>query len=128
MKFRLKEESRIAIPVTGNRGLLSIVSRHFGKAEGFIIVDTAATEIVYLETSAARVENECAPIHALNSKGCQALVCFSMGGGAHRRCMENDLKVFRLEDAERVCDALEQYNSGCLEIFGKEALCSHQHH
>lgn len=118
----------MAIPVNENKGLMSNVSHHFGKSEGFIIVNTDGSNATYLNTVSARVGDECAPIRTLKHNGCELICCYSMGRGAFVRCQDAGLKVLKLTMGESVGDVIIQMKHGALENFGKEALCSHGHH
>ncbi len=120
---------RIAIPVSENRGMMSPVSRHFGKSEGFIIVNADGTGVVYLDSVSARTGGECAPIQALHWNGVEDILCYSMGRGAYARCLELGLRIFQLAMGNIVSEVLSEVSRGQLKHFGEDGLCaSHDNH
>lgn len=119
--------TRVALPVITNEGLLSTISRHFGKAPGFIIVDSDGTRLQYIDSAEARRESECAPIHALIAQGCRALICHKMGRGALIRSHEHGLLIYAAAGRSTVVEALEAFRNGLCPDLPDSALCGHGH-
>jgi predicted Fe-Mo cluster-binding NifX family protein len=122
-----KNKLLAAIPVLKNEGLLSKVSRHFGKSPGFILINLHAEDFEYLDSKRIRKENECAPLSALDEKGCQVLFCHSMGKGALERCREAGLLIYQTQGGLTVSDVIATFRSGKRIELPDSALCHHDH-
>ena len=121
------ENIRFAIPVTERNGLLSKVSRHFGKSVGFMLVDSNGGYAAYMNVAEVRREGECAPIQALQDNECQVILCYSMGRGAYTRCLNAGFEIYKITEGDRVIDVMNRYGRDVYERFGTESLCSHGH-
>ncbi len=119
--------TRLAMPVLKNAGLESRISQHFGKACGFIILNSDGSNCEYLDTKASRRSNECAPIRALVEHGSKVLLCCSMGRGALTRSHEAGLLILQANSGDSVADVLNAFQKGRCNDFPDNALCLHHH-
>jgi len=117
-------KQRIAIPVSGNSGLNSMISGHFGRAPGFFVVNTDGTQAEYLISQEAKAASECAPITALARAGAKLVAAHSMGKGALQRCHQAGMQIYQTQ-AQRVVDLLADLEKGVLNDFPDSALCNH---
>lgn len=116
--------TQIAVPVSRDCGIDSPVSGHFGKAPGFVIVDSEGKAACYCRSKEIRGASECAPIDELNKLGVQLVVARSMGRGALRRCHEAGFKILRSE-ATTVAGVVDAYRNGLCMDFPDTAICDH---
>ncbi len=119
---------KICIPVTEDKGTASPVSRHFGSAPLFLIVDT--------ESGACRtVPNRnlhhshgvCAPLSSLAGEGIDGMVVGGIGMGAMAKLGAAGLQVFLSEHAT-VEETLAAFRAGALKIMSPEMACGRHGH
>ncbi len=113
----------LALPVLGNDGLNSLLSDHFGRAPGFLVIDVDGGRPEYL-TGASCHSHECAPVDALIAAGADAVLARGMGAGALSRCRAAGLRVLEAK-GESVGEALVAFLEGQSNILPKSALCHH---
>lgn len=115
---------RIAVPVSRDCGMNSPVSGHFGKAPGFVIVDSEGKEAYFCRSKEIRGASECAPIDGLKKLGAHVVIARSMGRGALRRCYEAGLQILRSE-AATVAELVEEFRNGLCVDFPDSEICDH---
>jgi len=115
----------ICIPVTEDKGTASPVSRHFGSAPLFLIVDT--------ENGACRaVPNRnphhshgmCMPIASLAGESIGGIVVGGIGRGALVKLEATGVQVFLSEHAT-VEETLAAFKAGALKPMSPEKACGH---
>lgn len=112
----------IAFPVNSDRGLWSTISPHFGKAEGFIVVDLETEKFEFFDTNKLRQSGDCAPFGALSRMGVNELFCRSLGKAALDRCEEAGIQVLPME-AETVTDGILERSKSLGPDAPKVVLC-----
>jgi len=124
---------KICIPVQAPQGLFSTISRHFGTASHFLVVDTDSQEPTAL-TGAADGSCQCdSPL--LTSLDVDAVICGGIGAGAVQRLSERGIKVYKT-DASTVGASLallkqgqltELFNGTCGADHGQSGHACHAH-
>lgn len=125
--MRESDQMSVAMPVLKNQGLASRVSRHFGKAPGFILSDPSGTKWEYVDSKSVRKPDECAPISALAERGCQAIFCQNMGQGALEKCRKAGLMIYQTQGDLMVSEVMAAFKSGRRTELPESALCHHEH-
>ncbi len=115
----------ICIPVNADLGLSSQVSKHFGSAPIFLIIDTET-----LHTRAIINHNEhhshgaCQPLKALAGENLNGIVVSGIGMGALKKCQAANIKVFR-STFDTVADTITAFKSGTLQEVAAKDACTH---
>jgi len=117
----------IAFPVERDGGLWSPVRQHFGRAQGFMVVDMKTENFRFLNSHEIRQAGECAPLGALSRLGVKEVLCRGMGRGALSRCRDLGIRVYQV-GASTVTDGILERSAGHCPDLPDEALCDHHHH
>lgn len=123
---KLKETLKMAVPVASNIGLDSPISSHFGRAPGFMTLQSDGTDLVFHDSCLSRKASECAPVSMFVAEDVEFVVAKSMGKGALNRCHQAGLLIFQT-GASSIAELLEAMQGGPLMDFPDDALCSHSH-
>lgn len=108
----------LCIPIEENRGLLSPVSRHFGRAPAFLLVDAATLEHRLLPNAPS--DAACDPCRALLGEDVDVFLVGGIGAHALERIRSRRrIAVFRAPPG-RVADALALYIAGRLPVVQDE--------
>jgi predicted Fe-Mo cluster-binding NifX family protein len=106
---------RIAIPVSGNDGELSIVAEHFGHVRFMAIYDSKTKG---LEMVGVQKTDGCSPVSAIENLSIDAIYCFGMGMRAISLCKEKGIELktgkFRtVKDVINNLDKLKELKESC---------------
>jgi predicted Fe-Mo cluster-binding NifX family protein len=114
------------------------VSRHFGRAPYYALVDTETGEVeAEANPKACRGEHGehghhhghgkgCGCHRVMDTRGLEAVVCKGMGRGALAGFAKRGVDVF-VTEKETVADVLEEFRSGESTPFGADAACAGHH-
>ena len=119
---------KICFPATRDLGLDSPVSRHFGSAPLFVLVDTASREARALPNArAAHEHGACRPLDGLAGEEFDAVVVGGIGPGALERLRAAGITVLRA-GAPTVRGCLDEIARGEeREVALADACASHAH-
>lgn len=118
----------VCIPVLEDKGLESQVSRHFGSAPAFIVVNTESGECRTIQNQDLHhAHGMCQPISSLNGENIDAIVTGGIGAGALGKLRAAGLEVFCSEHptAREAIAALKQ---GRLAKVDPATACGHHGH
>lgn len=108
----------LCIPIEENRGLLSPVSRHFGRAPAFLLVDAATLAHRVLPNTPS--EHPCDPCRALVNEDIDVFLVGGIGAHALEKIRaRRRIAVFRAPPG-RVADALALHIAGRLPVVQEE--------
>lgn len=111
---------RICIPTETDGGAASSISRHFGRAPLFTIVDTETGDVHALRNPhPGHVHGHFDPVSALGSENLDAVVVAGIGGGALRRLRSAGMPTY-LTTADTVDQVMEAVRSGGLGSLGAD--------
>ncbi len=118
----------VCFAATRDLGLDSPVSRHFGSAPLFVLVDTASREARALPNgSAAHEHGACRPLDGLAGERIDAVVVGGIGPGALDRLRAAGIAVLRA-GAPTVRGCLDEIARGeAREVAPADACASHAH-
>ncbi len=113
---------RICIPTETDEGIGAPVSRHFGRAPFFSVVDSVTGEVAAEPNDHVDHEHgQCDPLERLSKLAPDAVVVAGIGGNALRRLAAAGIPTY-LTRAATLGHVLAQVRSGGLkEIDAKEA-------
>ncbi len=118
---------RIAIPVSGTRGMEEAVHGHFGHAPYFAIVETADGSVHSVANgNAGHAHGQCNPMATLAGERVDALVVQGIGAGAIGRLLQLGIVVYR-SMAPTVSAALAELQAGSLPRVGPMGSCHEPH-
>ena len=119
---------KICFPATRDLGLDSPVSRHFGSAPLFVLVDTASREARALPNGrVAHEHGACRPLDGLAGEKIDAVVVGGIGPGALERLRASGIAVLRA-GAPTVRGCLDEIARGEeREVAPADACASHAH-
>lgn len=117
---------KVGIPVTGDEGGSSVVSRHFGKAPLHLVVKVGTGEVLAVVGKPDGNHGGCAPLDSLLAYRVDCVVSVGMGNGARERLRAAGVEVLRTE-ARTVREVLEALREGRLGPHGEEHLCAGHH-
>ncbi|GAO04708.1 NifB/NifX family molybdenum-iron cluster-binding protein [Anaeromyxobacter sp. PSR-1] len=104
----------LCIPIEENRGLLSPVSRHFGRAPAFLLVDAAT--LAHRVLPNAPSEHPCDPCRALVNEDIDVFLVGGIGAHALEKIRgRRRIPVYRAPPG-RVADALALHIAGRLPV------------
>jgi len=116
---------RLCIPVTGDQGMNSPVSGHFGSAPMFAIHDTETGQTVFADNSNEHhAHGHCRPVGALGDHDVDAVLVGGIGGHAVARLSEAGIKVYRAPSGT-LGDAVTAWRAGDLEEIDAGDSCAH---
>jgi predicted Fe-Mo cluster-binding NifX family protein len=119
---------RIAIPVSGTRGMDEAVHGHFGHAPYFAIVETTDGSVHCVANGNAGHEHgQCNPMATLAGERVDALVVQGIGAGAIGGLQRLGITVYR-STAPTVSAALAELQAGTLPQVGPMGSCHEPHH
>ncbi len=118
---------KLCIPVLEDKALASPVSPHFGKAPGYLLVDSETGQVLSAIDRSDRAEGECAPVSEMARLGVEAVVCGGLGQGAFARLQAQGIQVFRTEH-KTVADLLAALARHELAPMDPASLCAGHHH
>jgi predicted Fe-Mo cluster-binding NifX family protein len=104
---------KIAVATNENRGLEDVVSKVFGRAKTFTIVDVEDKEIAgvnTLENSAASYHHGAGPIAVkmLVDEGVKVVLAHELGIGASDLLKQNNITVIPTKPGTQVADAINK--------------------
>jgi predicted Fe-Mo cluster-binding NifX family protein len=115
---------KIIIPLEEHNGPESKVSEHFGRAPFFAVVETATGSINIIDNGDLNHENgQDSPVESFASMGIGAVLCNGIGAGAASRLKALGIRIYMVELAPTLVDALERYESGSLMKFETRQAC-----
>ena len=115
----------MCIPVTKNSGLESPVSRHFGSAPAFLIVDTESGVCRAIENrDAHHAHGMCHPLAALSGEDIDAVVVGGIGVGALTKLQAAGLDVL-LADLPTAGETVAALKAGNLRRATLATACAH---
>ncbi len=121
---------RICIPTETNEGMNAPVSRHFGSAPFFSLVDTETGDIDVLGNAGrAHGHGQCHPARQLNSLNLDAVACGGMGRNAHASLVASGIEVY-ISMGRTVEEVLDEARGGFLRPLPAEHACrghGHRH-
>jgi predicted Fe-Mo cluster-binding NifX family protein len=129
---------KICIPTQEDRGLDSRVSRHFGRAPYYALVETETGEVEMEANTKACHDHghghghdhghghRCGCHQIMGSRDLGAVICTGMGRGALAGFVKRGVDVY-LADKETVAEVLEEFRSGGMVPFGADVACSGRH-
>jgi len=119
---------KIAIPVTGNNGLQSEVSEHFGPAPGFIIYNDEDSSVEYMEHQSRHAgHSHKPPVDILLEKGINAIVVSGIGRRAIGRLGAQGVTVYQ-SSGETVQDVIDLFSKSELKPLSEADGCrGHRH-
>lgn len=119
--------TKIAIPVTEDLGLDSVVFNHFGSAPVFLVVDSETKVIRKIENSDKEHEHgKCNPLQSFVNNKIDAVVTGGIGGGAITKLKAGGVKVYRSGECKTVAEVLTNFAK--LEEISPEQGCNHHGH
>jgi len=111
---------KVCIPVLSPQGVQSTISRHFGTAPHFVMLDTDRQEPLSTLSPNAAGSCQCgSPM--LASMDVDAVICGGIGAGALERLAERGITVYGTE-AATVSTALELLRQGRLAVL-RDGTC-----
>ena len=118
----------VCFPATQDLGLDSPVSRHFGSAPLFVLVDTASREPRALSNGhAAHEHGACRPLDPLAGENIDAVVVGGIGPGALQRLRAAGIVILRA-GAPTIRGCLDEIARGeAREVAPADACASHAH-
>jgi len=124
-----RKSMKVCFPVEIDKGLESDIFGHFGSAPGFVVYDTEAKEIDFINNKDISHEHgACNPATALSGKKVDAIVVGGIGQGAIMRLAQSGINVFRAKTGV-VHDDIKSFLSGELEpLTINMQTCSHGTH
>ena len=118
---------RIAIPVSGTRGMEESVHGHFGHAPYFAIIETDDRSVHSVANgNAGHAHGQCNPMATLAGERVDALVVQGIGAGAIGRLLQLGIVVYR-SMAPTVSAALRELQEGALPRVGPMGSCHEPH-
>lgn len=128
---------KIAFPVEDDKGLKSLVNKHFGVAKEFMIVDLETRDIQVVPNKKAEGESSCKTGFLDKDAGITAVVTKCIGDGSQRGLHASQIKVYAAA-ADTVAENLDLFEKGELKLFHifdlcqakknkKEGGCGHHH-
>ncbi|MBK9064320.1 MAG: NifB/NifX family molybdenum-iron cluster-binding protein [Acidobacteria bacterium] len=119
---------KICFPATQDLGLDSPVSRHFGSAPLFVLVDTASREARAVPNGrVAHEHGACRPLDGLAGEKFEAIVVGGIGSGALEKLRAAGITVLRA-GAPTVRGCLDEIARGeKSEVAPADACASHAH-
>ena len=118
---------KICIPVKKDLGLESKVSKHFGSAPVFLVVDSETQEIRPIVNENQHHEHGgCRPLAMLGGQDVDAVVVGGIGPGAYMGLTRAGISVL-LSDKKTVAETLAAHAAGELAPMDESALCNHGH-
>lgn len=126
-KAGTKMSKKIAIPVTEDMGLNSIVFNHFGSAPLFLVVDSETETIRKIDNSDKVHEHgKCNPLQSFVYDKIDAVVTGGIGSGAINKLKAGGVKVYRSGNCKTVAEVLANFAK--LEEINTEQGCNHHGH
>jgi predicted Fe-Mo cluster-binding NifX family protein len=114
---------KIAFPTQENKGLESSVYNHFGSAPFFIVVDVDNDDLAVLDNQDLGHEHgNCQPLAAIGSTTVDAVVVGGIGGGALKKLMEANVKIYRAVEGT-VSENLSLFKDKKLPAFAMDHTC-----
>jgi len=112
-------KDRIALPISENNGLQSMMAVNFGKAPFFMFIDVDGTEILNSEVKknpAAKLEQKIGMTVAkfLVENKVTAIISPNVGEGAYYALKDHLVKILKLEGST-IGGVIEKFNSGKLQ-------------
>ncbi len=118
----------LCLPVTGNLGLKSPVSAHFGSAPLFLVVDTESGQCREIPNrNQHHAHGMCQPLESLAGERFDGIVVGGIGQGALAKLRAKGVRVF-LANAGTVGDAVAAFTSGALEEVSPATACAGHGH
>lgn len=121
---------KIGIPTMGDRGLEETVSRHFGRAPTFTIVDIRTKEVKVLPNTGEHFGGFKVAPEILAEAGVEVMLCSGLGPRAISMFEQFGVEVFVGVDSggATVSDAIRAFQAGLLrEASDKNACEMHRH-
>ncbi len=112
---------KLCIPVQENNGLKSEISRHFGSANQFLIVDTDSGNCRSLPNQ-VHEHGECRPVQTLSGETVDGVVVGGIGKGALHKLQAAGIQVF-LSEHRTVEEVLMGYKSNSLQAATTAECC-----
>jgi len=118
----------LCIPVTEDKGLQSSVSRHFGSAPFFAIVDpdTGACRVIPNRDS-HHSHGVCRPLAALAGEGIESVAVSGIGAGALSKLQAADVRVY-LSEQPAVEAVVTAFKAGSLRLATPANACAYHRH
>ena len=118
----------ICIPVTEDKGTASPVSRHFGSAPLFLIVDTDSGACRAIPNrNQHHGHGLCTPLASLAGERIEGMVVGGIGMGALSKLGAAGVEVFLSEHAT-VGETLAAFKAGTLKTMSPGMACAHHGH
>jgi predicted Fe-Mo cluster-binding NifX family protein len=115
----------ICIPVTGDEGLASRVSMHFGSAPLFMIVDTGTGSCRSVPNRNSHHDHGmCQPLSSLAGESLDGIVVGGIGRGALGKLQAAGIRVY-LAGAPTVEATVAAFASGTLREMTPAEACAH---
>ncbi len=114
---------KLCIPVQENNGLQSEISRHFGSAPQFLIVDTESGNCRSLPPQSQHHEHgECRPVQSLSGETVDGVVVGGIGKGALHKLQAAGIQVF-ISEHRTVGEVVTGYKSNSLQAATMAECC-----
>ncbi len=111
----------------GDSGLDEEVSRHFGRAPAYAIIDTEDEEVEVVPNTSEHAGGSGKPPEIMEENNVEVMLCSNLGPRAISMFENLDIEVFVGADGQ-VEDALEAWEEGKLdEATDKDACEEHRH-
>jgi len=118
----------ICIPITEDQGTASPVSRHFGSAPLFLIVDTDSGACRAIPNrNQHHGHGLCTPLASLAGERIEGMVVGGIGMGALSKLGAAGVEVFLSEHAT-VGETLAAFKAGTLKTMSPGMACAHHGH
>ena len=119
---------RICIPVEDDQGLNSVVHGHFGSAPGFVIYDTATTELESVVNQDIKHEpGACNPLMSFANIKLDYVMAGGIGGGALAKLNQAGIRVFQAT-ARTIKENLQILSTKGLAEFTTQHACQGHDH
>lgn len=125
---------KICFPVLEDKGVKSVIHKHFGSAPMFILIETKSGSVASMTNSDQDHEHgACKPLKALNGRKIDAIVVSGIGAGALTKLNRSGIKVYYTQapTVQENVDLLKNMNLSefriqqCCAGHGFESACKH---
>ena len=118
---------KIGVPTMGDSGLEEEVSRHFGRAPTFTLIDTENDEIEVIPNTSEHAGGTGKPPQKMEEKNVDVMLCSNLGPRAIRMFEDAGIEVY-LNAGDTVEKALERWHSGELDQATEDGACEEHRH
>lgn len=118
---------KVAVPTTEDDGQEASVSSHFGRTEGFTLVDTETGTTDFIAHSGGHGPDSNPPPFTVFETDAEAVLAGQIGRGAVSRLREKGITVFHGADGT-VSEAITRWEAGELVEVEPEDVHGHGNH